>query len=63
MENFTPIASLIGRIFIGLSVSALRFTGDGRNAQMISMGDEKYSHPLSVFDGIPPIGSRNVQNE
>jgi len=37
---------------------------DGKNAQMISMGDEKYSNPLSVFfDGIPPIGSRKVQNE
>ncbi len=63
MENFTPIASLIGGILIGLSVSALRFTGDGKNAQMISMGDEKFSNPPSVFDGIPPIGSRKVQNE
>jgi hypothetical protein len=42
----------------------VRFTGDGKNAQMLSMGDEKYSNPLSVlFDDIPPIGSRNVQNE
>ncbi len=36
----------------------VRFTSDGKNAQMISMGNEKYSNLLSVFfDGIPPIGS------